>query len=231
MKMSSTGFGRVLVLGLFLLLGLVWSGQRELHAAPEARWSAGQHGVPANPRWLLRPSPQLSALLEAEEGSGYSHEKLFKWINFLILAGVLVYFLRKPFADFFADRLDTIHEGLEEGRKALAASEAKLGEIEKKLANVQQEIAAFRVESAREMQAERERVRQAAEREGERILVFAEVQIEAAVRAAKLDLKRYAAGKAVELAETLVRERLDEPARRGLVRSFVADLKSSGMQN
>jgi len=224
MKTIARFLARALIVATFGVLVLVGSGRLGLQAAPAARW-------PARVQVRSTPRAQSSAFLQSDEGPGEAHKELFEWINFLILIGVLVYVLRRPFADFFADRLDTIREGLEEGRKAIAASEAKLGEIERKLANVQEEIAAFRAESEREMQAERERAKQAAEREGERIVAFAGVQIQAAVRAAKLDLKRYAAGRAVELAETMIRQRLDEPTRRGLVSGFVADLKSSGRHN
>jgi F-type H+-transporting ATPase subunit b len=174
------------------------------------------------------PSVTMQALLQTDEsGSASSHEELLKWINFLILGAALIYLLRKPLAEFFAERLETIHEGLEEGRRALAASDAKLAEVEAKLKQLEREIADFRARSQAEMQAERERLRQAAERDAQRVLDFANAQIEAAVRAAKLELKRYAAGQALELAESAIRRRLDEPLRHQLVSQFVSQLKES----
>jgi len=225
MKTIKALLARGPMVAFFALVALAGPGRAGLQAAPASAWRPAEHS--------FAPTPQLqpSALLQTEEGSGERRKELFEWINFLLVTGLLVYLLRKPFANFLADRLETIREDLDQGRKALAGAEAKLAEIEKKLANVQEEIAAFRVESEREMQVERERMRQAAEREGERILAFAGVQTEAAVRAARLELKRYAAGQALEVAEALVRQRLDEPARRGLVSAFVAGLKSSGAQN
>jgi F0F1-type ATP synthase membrane subunit b/b' len=44
-------------------------------------------------------------------------------------------------------------------------------------------------------------------------------------------LKRYAAGQAVDLAEALIRQRLDDPARRGLVARFMQDVKNPKVQN
>jgi F-type H+-transporting ATPase subunit b len=167
---------------------------------------------------------EMNAILAAEEGGAPAHEDLFKWINFAILVVGLGYLLRKPLGSFFADRLGSIRQGLNEGRRALEASEARLAAVEEKLRNFERELADFRAASEREMEAERERLRQAAEREAERILDFARSQIEAAARAARLDLRRYAAGQALELAETLIRDRLDDDARHRLVSRFLGGL-------
>jgi len=177
-------------------------------------------------------APAMSAMLrQSEESAAESRENTYKIINFLIMAAALVYLLRQPLKDFFADRNDAIRQGLEEGRKALAAAEARMAEVESKLNNLGQEIAAFKAESEHAMEAERERLKQGAEAEAARLMEFAQTQIESATRAAKGELKRYAAGQAVELAEAMIRQRLDDPARRGLVARFVRDLKNPEVQN
>ena len=207
---------------LLSLVSLLWSGRVELRAASQ----------PVTISDLQSPAAQASSLLEAgESDSAESHHETLEWVNVLILAAVLIYVLRKPMARFFAERLDTIQEGLEEGRRAVAASEAKLAEVEKKLRDLEREIADFHARSEVEMKAERERLQQAAEREAQRVMDFAQAQIEAAVRAAQVELKRYAAGQAVELAESVIRRRLDEPLRHQLVNQFVAQLKESQTKN
>lgn len=213
---------RVAQVMLLSLVSLLWSGRVALRAVSQ----------PVTLSNMPSTALQAGSLLETEEGgSAESHHLLLEWINFLILAAVLVYLLRKPMARFFAERLDTIQEGLEEGRRAVAASEAKLAEVEKKLKNLEQEIADFRARSQLEMKAEGERLREAAEREAQRVMEFAQAQIEAAVRAAQVELKRYAAVQAVELAESVVRGRLDEPLRHKLVNQFVAELKEPQSRN
>ena len=210
---------RILIL---LVASLLVGGGTQLRAAPQR---TATFDVPS---FTL----QAGTLFQTEEGgSASSHEDLLKWINFLILAAALVYLLRKPLAQFFAERLDTIQEGLEEGRRAVAASDAKLAEVEAKLGQIEQEIADFRARAQVEMEAERERLRLAAEGDAQRVMEFANAQIEAAVRAAKLELRRYAAGQALELAEAAIRRRLDEPTRHQLVSQFVAQLKESRSKN
>jgi F-type H+-transporting ATPase subunit b len=159
------------------------------------------------------------------------NELLFKIINFALLAGGLAYILRKPLGDFFASRSASIRKSLEEGRKALEASAAQLQAVEQKLAHLQEEIAAFRASAANEMEAERQRMKQAAAEEAEKVLASARAQIETSVRAAKLDLKSYAAQQAVELAEELIRQRLDDSSRKRLLSQFVAGLKAKGTKN
>jgi F0F1-type ATP synthase membrane subunit b/b' len=71
----------------------------------------------------------------------------------------------------------------------------------------------------------------AAAEEAEKILQSARAQTEVAVRAAKLELKSYAAEQAVELAEEIIRRRLDEAGRKQLVSDFLARVESRARQN
>jgi F0F1-type ATP synthase membrane subunit b/b' len=99
--------------------------------------------------------------------------------------------------------------------------------VEEKLQHLEEEIAAFRASAGREMEAERQRLKLATAVEAEKILQSARAQIEVAVRAAKLELKSYAAEQAVELAEEIIRRRLDEAGRKKLVGEFLAGIKES----
>jgi F-type H+-transporting ATPase subunit b len=182
-------------------------------------------------RLRSRPLPLAAALLQADQSGAESREKIYNIVNFLIVVIALVYFLRRPLSDYFSDRSDAIRQGLEEGRKALAAADARMAEVENKLKNLEKDVAAFKAESETAMVDERERLKQAAEAEGQRLMDFAQAQIESATRAAKGELKRYAAGQAVEMAEAMIRQRLDEPERRSLVAHFIRDLKNPEVQN
>ena len=187
----------------------------------------------SSPVWAHSLHLELSAAsaLEEEQGGERGHELLFKVINFILLAGGLGYILRKPLAGFFSARSASIRRSLEEGRKALEASQAQLQAVEEKLRHLEDEIAAFKASAAQEMEAERQRLRQAAAEETEKILASARAQIETAVRAAKVDLKCYTAQQAVELAEELIRQRLDDASRKYLVGQFVAGLEARERKN
>jgi F-type H+-transporting ATPase subunit b len=188
----------------------------------------GLAGSPASAR-TLSPNRSLASARAAEseeEGKKEGRELLYKFINLSLLVGALAYLLRKPLADFFAQRSASIRKGLEEGRKALEASQAQLKAIEEKLLHLEEEIAAFKASAAREMEAERQRWKLAEAEEAEKILQAARARTEVAVRAAKLELKSYAAQEAVELAEAIIRQRLDEAGRKKLVSDFLAQVES-----
>lgn len=172
----------------------------------------------------------LVAPSEARAAEG-EHALLFHTINFAILVAGLAYVLRKPLAQFFADRTAAIQKSLDEGRQALEASQAELKRVEDKLAHLEEEIAAFRAASLEEMKAEREAMRRATAEEGERMLASARAQMETAAKAAQLELRLFAARQALELAEGTIRQRLDEPARRRLVSQFLMRLGARPSSN
>jgi F-type H+-transporting ATPase subunit b len=175
---------------------------------------------------LSRSFASAGAPEDEAEGKKERRELLYKFINLALLVGALVYVLRKPVADFFAQRSAAIRKGLEEGRKALETSQAQLKTVEEKLQHLEEEIAAFKISAGREMEAEGQRLKLAAAQEAEKILQAARAQTEVAVRAAKLELKSYAAERAVEFAEEIIRGRLDEAGRKKLVSDFLAEVKS-----
>ena len=177
--------------------------------------------------------PLLAAVPPAEkaEESGSSHELLFETINFILLAGILVYLYRKRGRAFFNERSDTIRRSLEEGRLALEKSQATLAEAEKKLAGLQDEVLALKQRAEAEVADEQERIRQAAEDEARRIDEFAKARILATTNAAKLELKNYLVSQALEQARGKIQQRMDEENRKKLVGFFLSDLGSKTKSN
>lgn len=169
-------------------------------------------------------SPTSPALLATtapakEEPSG--HERIFDWVNFILFLVILIYFLRKPLAGFFAGRSAAIEHDLEEGRAALEKARAQLAAAEEKMRRLGEDIAAYKENAAREQQAERERLQRAAEEESRRVLASARAMIESSVQAARQELRKAAVSEAVALAETMIRGQLDEAARARLVSRFL----------
>lgn len=192
-------------------------------------WLAG--GAPSKDARALLAAGFAQAAGEAQKEEPNGHELLFKVINFAVLVGALAYLLRKPLNEFLAERSASIRKALEEGRKALEASQAQLLAVEEKLRRLEEEIAVFKASARREMEAERQRLRKAAAEEAERILEAGRARFETAVRAAKQELKIQSAQEALRLAERLVREQLDDAGRQRLVSQFVSKLQASGRGN
>ena len=183
---------------------------------------------PAEPKQEAKHEEQSSEAKEAAEKQE-SKDLIYKTINFVILFGLIGYFLRKPAADFFASRTASIQKGMADAKVAREAADQRLSEIEKKLGNLGAEIAALQAEAAREDAAQTERMRQQSDAEGAKILTAAESEIDTMTRAARLELKAYAAKLAVDLAEERLKSQMNPGAQERLLQAYVKDL--SGGKN
>jgi F0F1-type ATP synthase membrane subunit b/b' len=106
-----------------------------------------------------------------EGGHEADHAALYKWINFILLAGGLGYVLRKPASEYFLQRSASIRKSLDEGRKALEDSQAQLREVEEKLQHIEEAMAEFRSAALKEMEEEHARIRQTAAEQAEKMIV------------------------------------------------------------
>ena len=82
----------------------------------------------------------------------------------------------------------------------------------------------MRATAQREAQAEGERIRNVTQSEARKVGVAAKAEIEAAERAARLELKVIAANLAVDGAESLLAKQLTPQAQEALVSAFVKGL-------
>jgi F-type H+-transporting ATPase subunit b len=164
----------------------------------------------------------------AEEGGAAGAEKaqeIFKWINFAMVAGVLLWVCLKKAPGFFRGRAEAIGSAITKAGNAKAAADAQLREAETKLANLHKEVAELRAFAERESAAEVERIRAATRSDEQRIAAAAKAEIEAAERAARLELKALAAGLAVDGAEALLVKQLTAKAQEELISNFVKSLE------
>jgi F-type H+-transporting ATPase subunit b len=183
---------------------------------------------------LLRTVGVLAVLLgaavsthAAEEGGNASAEhatEIFKWINFAIVAGVILWVFGKVLPSKFRANAETISSAITKATAAKAAADAQLREAENKLANLQKEVAELRALSERESAAEVARIRAATQSDAKKISAAAGAEIEAAERAARLELKAIAAKLAVDGAESLLAQQLTPAAQESLVNNFVKSL-------
>jgi len=165
---------------------------------------------------------------EAEKKEEAESSKLigWKWANFALLAGAIIYFGAKNGPAFFAARSRQIRKDMIEAGDARKEADERAAAVDRKLANLGADIARLREESAQERATETEQLRRHREAERAKVQAHAEREIESAGKAARLELKRYAAGLAVELAERRIRERMTPATQDRLVRGFVRDLDS-----
>jgi F-type H+-transporting ATPase subunit b len=150
---------------------------------------------------------------------------LFKWINFLILAVVLVWLFKKVLPAIFRRKADIISEAIAKATAAKAEAERQLKEAAVKLTRLEQEVAEFRAAAQKEAQTELERLRKLTQLDVEKTGLAAKAEIDAAERAARVELKALAAKLAVDGAESLVAKQMTPAVQDALMRSFVQSLQ------
>ncbi len=164
----------------------------------------------------------------AEEGgpaSQQSAENLFKWINFALVAGVIVWLSLKKGRGFFGRRADAISSNIQKSTEAKKQAELQLGDAETKLQNLEKEVADLRASAQRESTAEAERIRNLTVTDEQKIADAGKAEVAAAERAARLELKAFAASLAVSGAESLLQKQLTPAAQEQLINNFVKTLE------
>lgn len=145
-------------------------------------------------------------------------------LNFAIVAVLIILFLRAKVPGMFRDRTALIQKGMAEARKASEDARRRLAEIEERLARLDAEIGGMRSAAEADAAAEEERIRAAADENKRKVIEMAQQEIVAAARAARRELKSYAADLAVALAEKRIH--VDAGTDQALVRSFVEQLSA-----
>jgi F-type H+-transporting ATPase subunit b len=139
-------------------------------------------------------------------------------INFLILAGVLFYFLRKPLSSFLRERSDLLRKAIDDAAKARAEAAEKLAAIEARTANLAEEIAGMNAKMDVEAAAEAKRLQEAVAAEISRIRAQSEFTGDQEVKKAREELRREAALLSARAAEEIVRNTLSPTDQERLVR-------------
>jgi F-type H+-transporting ATPase subunit b len=162
----------------------------------------------------------------AEEGGAAKERvtEIFKWINFAIVAGLIIWVFGKVLPPKFRSNANKISSAISNATTAKTEADRQLREAEAKLANLQREVAELRAFAEREGTGEAERIRALAKSDAQKIFLAAKAEIEAVERAARLELKAIAANLALDGAESLLAKQLTPQAQESLVSAFVKSL-------
>src|ERR1700730_5540646 len=167
------------------------------------------------------PEPAAHAKGEGENlGSS-----IWAWANFAILVGVLGYVISKKGGPWFASRSQSIRQGIADAEDIRVKAEASAAEVDRRLASLDTEIEKLRANARREQAAEAERIRLQSAADLSRIQEHATREIDSAAKGARLELKRYAAQLAVDLAEQKIRRQMTPQLQFTLVENFARDLE------
>ena len=145
----------------------------------------------------------------------------WKWPNFLLLAGLLGYLIRKHGGPLLADRSRQIRESLEAGERAKAEAAARAAAVQAKIASLDREIADFRAGAHADLEREADRIRREAEAEmSSHRTAYGSPKSCRQANARAWNSASIAARLAMDLAEQKVRARMSPDVQATLLEKF-----------
>ena len=217
------------VLTLLLLLAVSLSSSVAVFAqahepAAPAPVSAQAPAVPHD----AAAHPPAAEHAEAAHGSEHPvRDMIAKLLNFGVLVGALVYFLKGPIAAYLAGRSAQIRQDLVTAAEMRKTATAQLDEIHQKLAALPAELAALKTRGEEDVVAEKVRIAQAAAAERERLIDQTRREIDMRLRMAKRDLTEYAAALAVSVAQDRIARTITPEDQLRLVDRYSSQLQEA----
>lgn len=169
----------------------------------------------------------LAALPAQAEGDahGGGRDLFYALLNFALLIGVLVYFVRKPITAFFADRRLRIQDDLKAASDVRAEAEARYAKWQRRLMDLESELAGIRETARQRAATEREQILADAAAGAERIRRDAIAAVDQELRRARAQLRQEAADLAIELATESLRRQVTGADQDRLLDEFVATIE------
>jgi F-type H+-transporting ATPase subunit b len=193
--------------------------------ATSAQEPAG-HAQPA-PEHAAAPSGQAAHGAAAEGG----HEEGSPWgfigkiVNFALLVGTLVYFLRAPLSNYLATRRTQVRADLDAAEAMKRSAAEQIAQMEAKLKALPRELEELKARGQAEIAAEEARIRELAESERIRLVEQVSREIDQQVRMAQRALVEHAADLAVSVAEKRIKRDITSDDQARLVDAFLDQVK------
>ncbi len=177
---------------------------------------------------VAQQSHETAAASDAEEPHGQTLvQTVAKIVNFAILGGVLVYFLKTPISTYLVTRSTQIRQDLVTAAELRSTAAAQLAEIDRKLQALPAELEQLRVQGGQDVKAEQARIAQAAAEERERLIAQTRREIDARLRMARRQLTEHAAELAVKVAEERIKRSITLDDQLRLVDRYAAQLREA----
>ena len=173
-----------------------------------------------------------TAALAEEEGHAEPMTFMGDWlprlVNFAIIAGVVIYFTRKPIRDFFKNRTADIAKAIQESKEARERAVAALAEMERKTKDFEAEAGKMIADA----QSRGEKDRQALTEESKKMAADINAQvkqgIDVEVQKAKTTLAVEAAILSIDLAEGKIKEKINSQDHERIVKEYIAKVGGKG---
>jgi F-type H+-transporting ATPase subunit b len=167
-------------------------------------------------------------------GGGEHHASLdlktlgLQLLNFGILLFILVKFGGGAINKALQQRHDQLKADLDEANRIRTAAETKFKAQEKRLANLEQELAAMRAAIVQDAENEKARIVAAAQEKAQRIQQETTFQLQQQVKEAEARFRLEVAQAASRVADELLRKSVTPSDEQRLSQTFVAELGADG---
>ena len=142
-------------------------------------------------------------------------------MNLILVLTVIVVLARKPIAAFFAERRTGIKSDIDGAADLLQQAETRYAEWQRKLIDLEGEMSEIRDTARRRAEDERDQILAEARDGAERIKRDAVAAVDQELRRARAELRREAAELALDLADKLLQENVNDGDRDRLLDEFI----------
>lgn len=227
MRVSAATGVAILVFSAVLLLSAANTlAATESEHAPAKHAAATDHSAPAGEANAAPHDshPPLN-LISCKAPSGNA-PLLMVIFNFALLVGLLVAFGRKPLGRYLEQRSDSVKQRIDEATALKTAAQARLDEVEARIAKLDDEIAAIKERAQQEFERERKRMLDHATRESEQIAATAERTLTLEIERIRDRLEVQAIDAGLEAAEMLLRRSVSAEDAQRLHREQLASIET-----
>ncbi len=151
---------------------------------------------------------------------------VFKFFNFFVLVGLLVYFVGKPLKAYLAKRHQTVKSQLEETAKVLKDAQALRAQYQERLDKLDGEMEVFKKETMQQAEAEKTKIIADAFGFAERIREQARLTAEQETKEVARRIKEEISRLTMQQAEKLITEKITQSDHDKLVEEFIVKLRS-----
>ena len=155
------------------------------------------------------------------DSAGKVKDLIWRTMNFVVLAGGLIFLLRKPLAQALEARRQGIRDQLDDLEKQKADAEKQLSEYKAKLARLDKEIEKIVAEYVKDGEAVKAKIIEEAKVAAEKLQAQAKKNIEQEFQKARQALKAEMAEQAVSMAEALIKKHIKDEDQERIVDEYL----------
>jgi F-type H+-transporting ATPase subunit b len=155
------------------------------------------------------------------DSAGKVKDLIWRTMNFVVLAGALIFLLKKPLAKGLESRRQGVRDQLDDLEKQKADAEKQLSEYKAKLARLDKEIEKIVAEYVKDGEAAKAKIIEEANVAAEKLLAQAKKNIEHEFEKARQELKAEMAEQAVTMAEALIKKKIKDEDQERIVDEYL----------